>query len=473
MRSGNQPEPEHNDKNRNNHLPFNGCRSWRFIIGLVHLKPHKNMILKALTRTQRALIRAGNPYMTDSGLAQLRAARKGRRLTTGEDGRYYLGFCRRGVLANSDPLRVHIRQRVFKVPSALIVAESLRQLVQGIADTGNRPAKVMLLAMDSGIYHGDLVGNHYAYREKAGMISYCPAGRVQAIGENGRWERAGRQETTPARWIRSVLKEARIKTFRDHELAEFTEKFRAEELRGAVELVEMTDFVGAYKSTNYSTTDDGLYSCMWDDPVQHFYSVAPCKVLIAKRGDNKYMGRAIIWDDVTGTGGARFMDRVYSANPEIREMYNNYAREHGIWKKLKESAFCRTWLKPDGSTVHKTLTVEVPDLENVDFYPYMDTFSHSSGDTMTTAGGEDQDYSHLNTNGDREELNPHAGQVQTDSGDWIAEDDAYEIGGSWYHSDDVVICHHSGDAILLTDAYEVQLSRTNSVYIHEDYVNRA
>lgn len=411
--------------------------------------------------------------MTDSGLAQLRAARKGRRLTTGEDGRYYLGACRRDARVNGDPLRVHIRQRVFKVPSQLIVAESLRQLVQGIADAGNRPAKLMILAMDSGLYHGSLVGNHYAYREKAGMISYCPAGRVQAIGENGRWERAGRQETTPARWIRSVLKETRIKTFKDHELAEFTEKFKAEELRGQVNLVEMSDFVGAYKSTNYVTTDDSLYSCMWDDPVQHFYTAAPCKVLIAKRGDGKYMGRALIWEDVTGTGGARFMDRVYSANPEIREMYINYARENGIWKKLKESAQCRTWLLPDGSSSHVTLTVEVPDLENVGFYPYMDTFAHSGGDTMTTAGAEGQEYAYLNTNGDREELDPHKGQVQTDSGDWIDEDDACEIGGSWYHVDDCVTCERSGDWILLEDAYRVELSRTNTVYIHEDYVNRA
>ena len=411
--------------------------------------------------------------MTDTGLNQLRWARKGEKFPTGADGRYYLGFARRGVLANADPLRVHVRQRIFKVPSALLVAESLRQLVQGIADTGNRPAKMMLLAMDSGIYHGELVGNHYAYREKAGMISFCPANRVQAIGENGRWERAGRQETTPARWIRSVLKEARIKTFKDHELAEFTEKFKAEELRGAVEMVEMTDFVGAYKASNYVHSDDGLFSCMWDDSVHHFYGAAPCKVLVARRGDGKYMGRAILWDDVTGTGGARFMDRVYSANPEIREMYNSYAKENGIWKKLKESAQCRTWLKPDGSTSLKTLTVEVPDLEEISFYPYMDTFSHSSGDTMTSGGSDDQEYAHLHTDGSREELDPHAGQVQTDSGDWINEDDAYEIGGSWYHSDDVVICHHSGDAILLTDAYEVELSRNNSVYIHENYVSRA
>jgi len=431
------------------------------------------MILKALTRVQRSLIRANNPFITESGLAQLSAARKGRRLTTGEDGRYYLSFCRRESRTNGDPLRVQLRQRVFKVPSSLIVSESLRQLVQGIADAGNRPAKFMLLAMDSGLYHGELVGNHYAYREREGLVSYCPAGRVQAINENGKWERAGRQETTPARWIRSVLKEARVKTFKDHELAEFTEKFKAEELKAKVTLVELTDFVGAYKSSNYTDTEGALYSCMWDDPVQAFYSSAPCKVLIAKRGDGKYTGRALIWEDVSGTGGARFMDRVYSASPEIREMYIAYAKEHGIWKKDKENAQCRRWLKPDGEYAYDELTVEVPNLDSIGFYPYMDTFRHSSGDTLTSGGDADQEYAYHSTSGEREELNPHAGQVQTDSGDWIDEDDAYEIGGSWYHSDDVVICHHSGDAILLTDAYEVQLTRSQSIYIHEDYVNRA
>jgi hypothetical protein len=430
------------------------------------------MTLKDYTRIRRSLIRAGTPFVTQTGLEQLRRARKGEVLSTGDDGRYYLQGARRGRNHNTDPLRVHIRQRVFSIPSGLIVAESLRELVQEIADAGNRPAKVMILAMDSGLYHGELVGNYYAYREKEGLVSYCPAGRVQALTDNGKWERAGRQETTPARWVRSVLKEARIKTFRDHELAEFTEKFKAAELRAKVELVESADFKAAYTSTNHTTTDGGAYSCMWDDPVAEFYQGAPCKVLIAKRGDGKLMGRAIVWDSVQGTGGARFMDRIYSATPEVREMYVAYAKERGIWKKDKESAQCRTWRRPDGSLSGNVLTVEHKDLESVDFFPYMDTFAHSLGDTLTSGGEDGQEYAYHTTNGGREDLDTHAGQVQTDSGDWIDEDDAACIDGSYYHIDECVTCEHSGDWILIADAYRVEIGRNNTIYIHEDFVNR-
>ena len=431
------------------------------------------MTLKNIPRTTRALLRAGSPYLPPYCLDQLRRAHKGEELDLFSDGRYYLKGARSLAKEAADPLRVHIRQRVYLRPSALIVAESLRQVVQAIADAGNRPAKLLILAMDSGLYHGQLAGNHYAYREKAGLISYCPAGRTQGVTDGGKWERAGRQETTPARWVRSVLRPSTVQRLRDHEVAEFAEKFRAEELRGAVELVEMADFEAAYKSLNYATTEGGLYSCMWDEPVHHFYGGAPCKVLIAKRGDGKLVGRAILWDNVSGTGGARFLDRVYSASPEIREMFINYARENGIWKKDKESAQCRTWLKPDGTASYAMLTVEHRDLEGVSFYPYMDTFSHSCGDTMTSGGEDGQEYAYSATNGTREQLDTHKGMVQLDNGDWIDEEDACEVNGSWYHIDQCVTCERSGEWILLSDAYRIELSRNNTIYIHEDHVNRA
>lgn len=431
------------------------------------------MTLKDYTRIRRALLRAGSPFISSNGLWQLREARKGRALGTGEDGRYYLRGARSGHKYQSDPLRVNLRQRVFSVKSSLIVAESLRALVQEIADSGNRPAYYMILAMDSGLYHGDLAGNHYAYREREGLVSYCPAGRVQAISESGKWERAGRQETTPARWVRSVLKDARVKSFRDHEIAEFSAKFKAAELKSKVTLEESTDFAEAYKSSNYTTADGGLYSCMWDDPVADFYENAPCCVLVAKRGDGKLLGRAIVWHNVSGTGGARLMDRVYSASPEVREMFVDYAKAHGIWKKDKESAQCRAWLRPDGTLSYNELTVDHNDLCSVSFFPYLDSFMHSTGDTLTTGGDDGQDYAYSRTDGSREELDPHKGQVQLDSGDWIDEEDACEVNGSWYHVDDCVTCERSGDWILIADAYRIELSRNNTIYIHEDFVNHA
>lgn len=426
------------------------------------------MTLKQIPRIERALLRAGSPYISDYGKTQLVRARRGECLSTGADGRYYLRMARSG--GNSfDPLRVHIRQRAYKLASRLIVAESLRQLVQGIADAGNRPAQLMLLAMDSGTYHGPLAGNHYAYREKEGLISYCPAGRTQIVSESGRWERAGRQETTPARWVRSVLKEARVKLFRDHELAEFTEKFKAAELSGKVTLEESTDFEAAYKSANYTGTEaSAMYSCMWDDPVQGFYKAAPCVALIAKRGDGKYLGRALLWHDVQGTGGARFMDRVYSSSPEIRELFRDYAKAQGAWCKDKDSASCRMWRKPDGTSTCGPLMVEYNNLESVGFYPYMDTFSFSEGNTLCTSDDGEAEYSYYSTSGDREEL--HQGKVQLESGIWVDEEEACEVNGSWYHQDDCVMCERSGEYIHYSESFTVRLSRNNTITIHREHV---
>jgi hypothetical protein len=427
--------------------------------------------LKTLTRVQRALIRAGRPFVGESGLQQLRAAHRGRTLTRYDDGRYFLSLARRAAVTREDPLRIHLVQRIYNHASKVVVAESLRQVVERIAEAGNVPARLMLKAFDSSAYHGELTGNFFAYREKEGMISYCPANRVQTFGESGRWERAGRQETTPARWVRSVLRPERVKLLKEHEIAHFAEQFRMEEARGKIEIVDLgQEFAQAYDSSRYTTTEGGLYSCMWDEPVQDFYRGAPCRVLVAKRGDGKYVGRAIVWDEVTGTGGAQFMDRIYLDSPETRHLFAEYAKEHGMWKKEKESASCRAWVKPCGAVSRNALSVEHRDLNGVSFYPYLDTFTRSQGDTLQSYEESDDEYSYQSTSGQREELNPHVGQVELHDGTWIDEGDACEVDGEYYHMDDCVTCEHSGDWIRLEDAYRVELGRNNTIYIHEDYV---
>jgi hypothetical protein len=48
------------------------------------------------------------------------------------------------------------------------------------------------------------------------------------------------------------------------------------------------------------------------------------------------------------------------------------------------------------------------------------------------------------------------------------------VGGDVYSADDdrITTCHRSGDYILTSDSYTIEISRGNFITIHEDYVTQ-
>lgn len=44
------------------------------------------------------------------------------------------------------------------------------------------------------------------------------------------------------------------------------------------------------------------------------------------------------------------------------------------------------------------------------------------------------------------------------------------IGYEYYDIDDCVTCHRTEEWILLEDAYRIELSRNETIFIHRDYV---
>ena len=106
-----------NENKRNCNLLSIWCRSRCLIAGLLHLTHPNDMTLQALTRVQRSLIRAGNPYIPLGGVEQLRQSHRGEALRTYADGRYFLMSARAGQKTSADSLRIHLRQRVYSYPS--------------------------------------------------------------------------------------------------------------------------------------------------------------------------------------------------------------------------------------------------------------------------------------------------------------------------------------------------------------------
>lgn len=374
-----------------------------------------------------------------------------------------------------------LRERMARYPSKLRASRTLEQwlgkIEQGENAKAAKVAAALLAALDNRIGHAEtLFGNYFACREREGLISYCPANRVQEITEDGKWARAGRCEIKPARWARQILRHP--EKFRDDEYAAFAEAFGGVEQGEKIEwklLTTAEEISEAYTPLAWGETRDGetphgICSCMWGEPVGGFYERVGARLLVGVRRD-VYVARAVVWETrQLGT----VVDRLY-ATPAIYESCRAHITTQGWAKKERDSNSSSSWIKADGTLYHGRLTVDLAQsVEPCRFYPYLDSFRWQYGDTLSTEDDGTWDHEYSRTCGSRDE--GHHGQVQDVDGNWIDEDNAVCVDGDYYHSDDerIVFCERSQESILRSDAYEVDLGgRLGTRYIHEDFVTRA
>lgn len=359
-----------------------------------------------------------------------------------------------------------------------------------------------------------LVGDYFTFREKKGLISYCPRNREQKINDDGSWALEGRQALAPGKWLRSMFTEAAIKKLKikDHEFAALTTALKLDEVANELRF-EFVSFEEAYNTNNYANYPD---SCMWGKPVGEFYRLFGAKALVCINGNNKYRARAVVWPDVIMSGSTEkitFMDRIYYDAPEVESAMKAYAREQGIYHKVYQSRSDKTELvAPNGDHISAYLTVVASRTIDVEYYPYLDTLSF--GDDVSLSNESMGEYGYCNTDGSRAGgedentvtdvdgnridadaaqyvcgdyyasdddrivysdyqgeyiLSDHAEEVEGDyylrhcreivcahDGEYILRDSAVMVGSEWYHIDsDEIVCDYRGEYILREDAVEI------------------
>lgn len=311
------------------------------------------------------------------------------------------------------------------------------------------------------------VGNYFSFREQSGLVSYCPAGREQGFTETGTWKREGRDVIKPGKLLKKIF--PFILT--DQDIEQFVGRFKAAERLGDFRLAAtVSEINDVYRAVDCD-------SCMKYRCVGEFYRKVGAKVLFLVNENGEWIGRAVVWKvtnpDIT------FMDRVYSINGSadwIEQKFFDYAKEMGWYHKRSQNNLHDTsYVSPEGDISWFRMNIKTPNYIEADFYPYLDTFKTGGDRSLYNQYGMGEyDYEH--TEGHRtdedEEAAEHEGEVQLENGDWCDEDEAVMIDGDYYHIDDCVECHRTGDMILQRDAYAIQISRNETIYIHEDYVNR-
>lgn len=382
--------------------------------------------------------------------------------------------CNNNVTVSDSLVRL-IEGRSSESQCLRLLARALRwQRTNWLPEGQLYPSGLQFKWLTSRLLNPELPGNYFTFREKEGMISFMPKGKEQQFNDDGTWKREGRQSVKPGKWIRSMLhpRALRFLKVKDHLFAEFNAIVRHEELRQRVTFREVP-VSEAYNSSNFV---DGIDSCMWGEPVGPFYDAFKCKAVVAVGADGAWRARAILWKNVKvgdGEYDQTFMDRIYADSEEVVLAMKENARDQGWWRKSCQDRSAGASISPDGVQDFVRLGVKTSrDLDQIDFYPYLDTF-HSGGDSYLT-NGNDGDYEYQNTDGTRgpdEPEDDHDGEVQDVDGEWIDEDYAVAIGDDYYHqdSDDIVYSDDRGEYYLRCECYRVKIGQ-DWQYIHRDNV---
>lgn len=201
-----------------------------------------------------------------------------------------------------------------------------------------------------------------------------------------------KSETSLGRIIKKLFDDK----FKDHEIGEFVEKYKAVDLfnKDKFELVNGGDIIYWYNEERYISGNGPLNeSCMRYDRCADyltFYAKNKDKVslLILKdnEDDNKIIGRALVWNinslDNKEVENMKFMDRIYYTKEYIKELFIKYAKSKSwLYKKYQNMDIETPLVNSITKEEHKFITVN--DIEDNEEYPYMDTLKYLDNDVLT------------------------------------------------------------------------------------------
>lgn len=350
----------------------------------------------------------------------------------------------------------------------------------------------------SRFFSQNLQFNWIAWRETSGLISYYPTNRgEQPINEDGKWVRKGRQDMRISAWAKTALSPKILKKLTDDDFNRFSTLFKREEKSGELKCYilsgaeNINDIYAEEEFDNGFDCPNG--SCMFNEEVGEFYEKMGADIAVCRDGNNKLVARAIIWPEIeflTLKGKFyKLLDRVYSTGPEYQSFMIEWAKSQGFVTKKNQNASDKNYFRVEVNNsgvngnyfFYEDIKLKAPArIGCVNFHPYLDTFRRLSPGECNNewyfhndeVEDEFEGWLYNDTSGDREELNPHEGQVKDVDGNWIDKDTAIEVDGDYYEESDdrICKCHRDECYYLSSEIKVVNISSSRTIHIHESYV---
>lgn len=219
--------------------------------------------------------------------------------------------------------------------------------------------------------------------------------------------------------------------FKASDIDEFSRKFMAKITKEDLKfrLVEGDEISFWYKKENYSEIKGELgNSCMKSSPSYYFdiYAKNPevCKMLILLDGDEKLLGRAIIWklspNKTIKTDELFFMDRHYTIDSTDVQRFRDYATKNN-WAFKTHNGIGLSY-NVTYNNISYNMAMEVDITGEFDYFPYMDTFKRysRSSDKLYNDDNDDSD-----NEGDYILSDTGGGFTEVNGGNWSEYDDEY------------------------------------------------
>jgi hypothetical protein len=342
---------------------------------------------------------------------------------------------------------------------------------------------------------------NYVHLRKSGFISYMPANRAQEVNESGKWISKGRQECKPARLF-SALRLVNLLSMSDLDV--FARLLAKREEGAKVEESEKVARVYGIEHVKSFAVNYLSKSCMNDERISdaaarfYLYEAAGCSIIYIMSGPD-LSARAVVWHGVLfGDARISVVDRMYYSHNYEAGLITEYARARGYYIRGGGSYSTAGELAdvgmhaPDGSALMlsdiKKMRVHVKGLEEMNEFPYLDSFRYSCGDYLQpdmhgaeyeytcTGGGRDtinqetcDNCNDVNPEGHNSSVIVSVGRSQSwcescrdnnaiyadNRGEWIDSDctDFTFVDTSAYRSHDVVVLCN-GENAHVDDAFE-------------------
>jgi hypothetical protein len=284
--------------------------------------------------------------------------------------------------------------------------------------------------------------NYLTFR-KDGTLSYLPKGKELTYNERGEWSREGRQEAKPARAIQQVFSPAALRLFSKRDLEIFSNLYKGR----ATDYYTIKTATGKDIYNIYNQRTGAFSSCMAGASEEKLliYTQNTNVRLLYVESNGEIKSRALCWTD---KDGAQIIDRVYG-NELFSQLFRDYAREIGAYKKSSDTAGESMFISPTGENVHMNFKIPV-DVTGCSLYPYIDTFPYLnksqgwlSNDEegaefeCNCTGGHPEDLRGVRVYG-RDGFYHREDVVWSDYySDHIHEDDAVECNGNYYYDGDL------------------------------------
>ena len=298
----------------------------------------------------------------------------------------------------------------------------------------------------------------YITFRRDGTISYLPAGRECLFTDDGEWAREGRQNGKPSKVIKKLFHPRVHKYIKDTDFETFTNLYKAAFTDEGYEFTVLDGKkIGEVYCMDRGEGDASLNgSCMNDDDSYlDMYTYCKSLRIVTLVKDGLLYGRALLWNLKDGDKDIVFMDRIYVAKDYMYDMFVEYCKTNGWWRKkhYKTYYFKSEFINSDGEEVERKYFTVYTDTSH-DSYPYIDTFQFGGDGYLTNECRGD--YSYDNTDGNRsgdEEENKSYDEIDDcyiddDDAVYITNgdrgyrdrtthvDNCVEINGNWWHKED-------------------------------------